>query len=131
MEGYPKQDEIDFEWLGHNKMGVQTNYYVDGEGGHEEFLNLGFDCSEAFHKYTIRYTNTTITWLVDDEVKRLVQKYSVPNFPVKPVFFYASLWNASFVLNGGWTGPWSDQDLPHVIQYRDLRVSPWRPSTMG
>lgn len=60
LEGSRVQDEIDFEWLGHNKNIVQTNFYVNGTGGHETWVDLGFDCSESFHTYTITYNTDEI-----------------------------------------------------------------------
>ncbi|KAJ7569310.1 hypothetical protein O6H91_01G071900 [Diphasiastrum complanatum] len=57
LEGSPIQDEIDFEWLGNKKTVVQTNFYVTGTGGHEVIIDLGFDCSQSYHTYTIAFNN--------------------------------------------------------------------------
>ena len=61
----PVWDEIDFEFLGKNTNQVQLNYFVNGVGGHEKLINLGFDASTAYHKYTIEYGNGYINWYVD------------------------------------------------------------------
>ena len=60
LEGSKDQDEIDFEFLGNNKDRVQLNYYVNGVGGHELVVMLGFDCAQDYHQYTIFYNATQI-----------------------------------------------------------------------
>ena len=60
QEGSKDQDEIDFEFLGNRKDRVQLNYYVNGVGGHELVVMLGFDCAQDYHQYTIFYNATQI-----------------------------------------------------------------------
>ncbi|CAI5515002.1 unnamed protein product [Closterium sp. Naga37s-1] len=43
LEGSHDQDEIDFEFLGKDKTQVQTNYYVNGEGGREVLIPQQID----------------------------------------------------------------------------------------
>jgi beta-glucanase (GH16 family) len=52
--------QVDFEFLGKNSSVVQTNYFFNGTGKHESVHELGFDCSEAFHNYTIYWTSSSI-----------------------------------------------------------------------
>ncbi|KAH7428136.1 hypothetical protein KP509_10G077500 [Ceratopteris richardii] len=124
-EGSRVQDEIDFEWLGKDKTSVQTNYYVNGVGNHELQVPLGFDCSEAYHIYTIIYNSDQIQWLVDGKIVRIVPRVqgiaNVP-YPVKPVYVYASVWNASSVNDGAWTGNWNGADVPFVVYFSDIRI---------
>ena len=66
-DGEPNpHDEIDIEFLGSDTTHVQFNFFVDGKGGNEYMHNLGFDASEEFHEYGYRWTETSITWFVDD-----------------------------------------------------------------
>lgn len=66
LDGNPNPwDEIDIEFLGKDTTGVQFNYFVDGRGGHEHWIDLGFDASEAFHEYGFDWTEDSITWFVD------------------------------------------------------------------
>ena len=58
-------DEVDIEFLGNDTTQVQFNYYVDGVGGHEKKIDLGFDASEDFHNYGYRWTEDYIVWFVD------------------------------------------------------------------
>lgn len=125
VNGKAAQDEIDFEWVGNEKRYVQTNYYVNGEGGKEIWIDLHFDCSEKFHRYAIRYSPTEIIWLIDGIVRRSVSsKKTTSPYPTKPMFLYASVWDASGVANGSWTGEWSGQGAPYVAQYQKIRISP-------
>lgn len=125
-EGSRTQDEVDFEWLGNNKRGVQTNFYVDGVGGHEVWVDLPFDCAQAAHTYAIVYTREHIQWLIDAKpvrtVTRAQQQVANRPFPVKPVYLYASVWNASGVHDGAWTGKWRGRDLPFLARYNDVTI---------
>jgi len=58
-------DEIDIEILGKDTTKVQLNYYRNGQGGHEKMIDLGFDSSEAFHRYGFDWQPGKITWYVD------------------------------------------------------------------
>lgn len=91
-------DEIDVEILGKNTTQVQFNFFVNGVGGHEKVINLGFDASAGFHKYMIEYGNGYINWYVDG-----VWKWGVNNtglniaygaaMPSHPMQIMANLWN--------------------------------------
>lgn len=126
LEGSKVQDEIDFEWLGKDKSSVQTNYYVNGVGNHEVQVLLGFDCSQAYHTYTIIYSNDQIQWLVDGKIVRIVtraKEVMLNNpYPVKPVYAYASVWNASTINGGSWAGTWSGTNLPYTVFFSDMRI---------
>lgn len=90
-------DEIDVEILGKDTTKVQFNYFVDGVGNHEAIIDLGFDASEQYHKYTIEYGNGYINWYVDG-----VWKYGANNtgfnapygekFPSHPMNIMVNLW---------------------------------------
>jgi len=59
------RDEIDVEILGKNPSQIQFNYFVNGQGGHEKIIDLGFDSSAGFHTYKIEYDESSIDWYVD------------------------------------------------------------------
>ncbi|GJP48417.1 hypothetical protein CLOM_g7705 [Closterium sp. NIES-68] len=125
LEGNKDQDEIDFEFLGRNKTSVQTNYYVNGVGGHEALVPLGFDCSSGFHEYVIYWNDQQIVWQIDGQVKRVVQRSKLGGgpYPTKPVFMYSSVWDASPVLGGDWAGTFNGKDVPYNAQYRSFLVT--------
>ena len=58
-------DEIDIEILGKDTTKVQLNYYRNGQGGHEKMIDLGFDASQAFHRYGFDWQPGKITWYID------------------------------------------------------------------
>eukprot|EP00850_Spirogloea_muscicola_P003903 SM000016S01891 [mRNA] locus=s16:456233:458139:+ [translate_table: standard] len=122
LEGSGNQDEIDFEWLGKDKTVVQTNYYVNGVGGREVLIHLGFDCSAAFHEYTILWDTYRIVWYIDGVIVRVAPNIVGQPFPVKPSFLYASVWDASSICGGCWAGinTWS---LPaYYMQYQNITI---------
>ena len=53
--GYDDRNEFDFEYLGspNNSLGMtlQTNYFLNGQGEHEQLAPFGFDPAAAFHNY--------------------------------------------------------------------------------
>lgn len=61
----PGHDEIDIEILGRNTWKMQVNYFVDGVGGHEHVINLGFDASADYHDYGFKWSPGKIEWYVD------------------------------------------------------------------
>ncbi|CAK7348002.1 unnamed protein product [Dovyalis caffra] len=122
LEGDKSQDEIDFEFIGKDKTIVQTNYYTTGTGNREEIHELGFDCSDGFHEYVIKWCPYFIEWLIDGKVVRKVDKREGEGFPEKPMFLYASIWDASYIEDARWTGPYVGCDAPYVCLYKDIRV---------
>ncbi|CAI7743157.1 unnamed protein product [Closterium sp. NIES-53] len=125
LEGSKSQDEIDFEFLGRDKLSVQTNYYVNGVGGHEALIPLGFDCSSGFHEYVIYWNARQIVWQIDGQVKRVVQRNKLNGgpYPTKPAFLYSSVWDASSVLGGTWAGTFNGRDVPYNSQYNNFLVT--------
>lgn len=62
-------DEIDMEITGKNPTQLQTNYYTNGQGGHEFNITLGFDASAGFHTYRIEWMPDYISWYGDGDLK--------------------------------------------------------------
>ncbi|KAK3194896.1 hypothetical protein Dsin_026206 [Dipteronia sinensis] len=122
LEGDKSQDEIDFEFLGNDKTIAQTNYYTTGTGNREQIHDLGFDCSDGFHKYVIKWGPELIEWLIDEKVVRRAERKDGERFPDKAMFLYSSIWDASYIANGGWTGPYIGCDAPYVCLYKDIHV---------
>ncbi|KAL4351232.1 hypothetical protein GQ457_06G000380 [Hibiscus cannabinus] len=102
-------DEIDFEFLGNIRgrdWRIQTNIYGNGSTsfGREERYNLWFDPTDDFHQYGILWTDSRITFYVDNipirEFKRTVAMGG--GFPSKPMSLYATIWDGSdWATNGG------------------------------
>lgn len=122
LEGDKFQDEIDFEFLGKDKGTVQTNYYTMGTGNREQIHQLGFDCSQDFHEYTIKWSPARIEWLIDGKLVRIEEAREGESFPSKPMFLYASVWDASYIDQGRWAGPYFGHHAPYVCKYRDIHI---------
>uniref|UniRef100_J3LJA9 GH16 domain-containing protein n=1 Tax=Oryza brachyantha TaxID=4533 RepID=J3LJA9_ORYBR len=115
-------DEIDFEFLGHDKCAVQTNFHVAGGGGREQIHRLPFDSSDGFHHYAIAWGAEAIEWRIDGELIRRDERVAGEPWPEKPMFLYASVWDASHINDGKWTGTYHGRDAPYVCSYKDIRV---------
>ena len=100
-------DEIDVEILGKDPRKVQFNYFVNGAGGHEKVVDLGFDASQGYHKYGIEYGNGYINWYVDGQWKWGVNNTGLnapygAAMPSHPMQIMANLWPGTGV--DSWLG---------------------------
>lgn len=93
-----------------------------GTGCREQIHNLGFDCSDGYHEYAIKWGPELIEWLIDGKVVRREEKKEGEAFPQKPMFLYASVWDASYIAEGRWTGPYVGSDAPYVCLYKNIHV---------
>ncbi|GMH09846.1 hypothetical protein Nepgr_011687 [Nepenthes gracilis] len=110
-------DEVDIEFLG-TTFGkpyvLQTNVYIRGSGdgriiGREMKFHLWFDPTEHFHHYAILWTPTEIIFLVDDVPIRRYPRKSAATFPMRPMWVYGSIWDAS---------SWATEDGKYKADYR-------------
>ncbi|CAI7894689.1 unnamed protein product [Closterium sp. NIES-54] len=93
-------DEVDMEFLGErfsSDVILQTNWYGQGVGGHEERLKLWFDPAADYHHYAFQVNPDCIRWFVDGILIREACKAAVGNdpFPSSSMFLVASLWDGS------------------------------------
>lgn len=122
LEGSPKRDSINFDFLGHQKKAVQTNYFVDGVGRHEIVHLLGYDTSANPHNYSIYWDNSKIVWYVDGNIIRQVTNDNVNPFPSKSQYVYQSVWDASYVCGGAWAGVNTWANAPHYARWTNIAV---------
>jgi endo-1,3-1,4-beta-glycanase ExoK len=83
--------EIDIEILGKNTWQMQTNYFTDGVGGHETYINLWFDAAAGYHNYAIVWEPGSIKWYVDDVLVHTETGSRGP-LPSVPGRIMANLW---------------------------------------
>lgn len=103
-------DEIDIEFLGKDTSKVQFNYYTNGVGKNEFIYDLGFDASEDFHTYEIRWLKDSIRWYVDGkEVHKATE-----NIPQTPGKIMMNVWPGIGV--DKWLNPY-DGKVPLNAQY--------------
>eukprot|EP00243_Klebsormidium_subtile_P000242 TRINITY_DN103_c0_g1_i3.p1 TRINITY_DN103_c0_g1~~TRINITY_DN103_c0_g1_i3.p1 ORF type:complete len:263 (-),score=44.82 TRINITY_DN103_c0_g1_i3:613-1401(-) len=123
LEGSDDKDELDFEFLGKNSSIVQTNIWVNGVGKHEAVHDLGFDCSQAFHKYTIDWSPSLVRWLIDGQVVRMLANTgNASAYPTKPAFAYASIWDNGYD-GKDWNGLATYANSPYYYQLANVTVS--------
>ncbi|KAJ2963881.1 hypothetical protein NQZ79_g1080 [Umbelopsis isabellina] len=120
----PGKDEIDYEWVGDQ---VQTAYYYRGipDYSTEATVTLANGTS-TFHTYKIDWQPDSITWYIDGNVIRTVEKSSTLekdgkyHYPTEASHFQLGLWDASGdASTAEWAhGPINWDDHPgHVSAY--------------
>ncbi|XP_018473186.1 probable xyloglucan endotransglucosylase/hydrolase protein 32 isoform X2 [Raphanus sativus] len=107
-------DEVDIEFLGTTfgkPYTLQTNVYISGSGdgkiiGREMKYRLWFDPTSGFHHYAILWNPKEIIFLVDDIPIRRYPKKSAATFPLRPMWLYGSIWDASsWATEDAWCHP--------------------------
>ncbi|KAJ0476293.1 putative xyloglucan:xyloglucosyl transferase [Helianthus annuus] len=130
-EDHPgNHDEIDIEFLGttpDKPYILQTNVYMRGSGdgniiGREHRIHLWFDPTQDFHDYAILWTPNEIIFFVDDVPIRRYPRKSDETFPLRPMYVYGSIWDASSwaTENGRYKANYGYQ--PFVGRYRDFKL---------
>ena len=120
--GGDPHDEIDFEFLGRDTTKVQTNYFVNGEGGHEELTELGFDAGYGFHTYAFEWRPNSIEWFIDGRSVRKVTRAKGP-LPSHPGKIGAFVWATHL---SDWAGGFAPNSLIETV-YDYIRFTPFRP----
>ncbi len=116
-EGNPNPwDEIDIEFLGKDTTGVQFNYFVNGQGGHEHWYDLGFDASEEFHEYGFRWKEDSISWLVDGKEVYTVEASADNPLPSTPGRILMNYWCGTPDAEG-WMGKYEVNDTTADYQW--------------
>ncbi|XP_057507496.1 probable xyloglucan endotransglucosylase/hydrolase protein 32 [Actinidia eriantha] len=117
-EDYPgNHDEIDIEFLGttlDKPYVLQTNIFIKGSGdgniiGREVQFHLWFDPTQDFHNYAVLWNPTEIIFFVDDIPIRRYPRQSDTTFPVRPMWVYGSIWDAS---------SWATEEGKYKADYR-------------
>ncbi len=119
-------DEIDVEILGKNTNQVQFNYFVNGVGGHEKVVDLGFDASAGLHRYAIEWGPGWINWYVDGAWKWGVNNAGLnapygAAMPSHPMQIMMNLWPGTGV--DSWLGPFSYSGTLYA-QYDYVKFTP-------
>ncbi|XP_062082184.1 xyloglucan endotransglucosylase/hydrolase protein 31-like [Humulus lupulus] len=131
-EDHPgNHDEIDIEFLGttpDKPYTLQTNVYIRGSGdgniiGREMKFHLWFDPTQDFHNYAILWDPSEIIFFVDDVPIRRYRRKSDATFPVRPMWVYGSIWDASSwaTEDGKYKADYKYQ--PFVGKYKDFKLA--------
>ncbi|CAN6477100.1 unnamed protein product [Victoria cruziana] len=80
-------------------------------------FHLWFDPTADFHNYAILWNPSEIIFFVDDVPIRIYARKSPDTFPMRPMWVYASIWDASSwaTENGKYKADYSYQ--PFVAKY--------------
>ncbi|KAJ5238149.1 Concanavalin A-like lectin/glucanases superfamily [Penicillium chrysogenum] len=127
-------DEIDWEWVGYNTSGVQSNFFGKGNtttsdrGGYHAVSNADTE----FHNYTSYWDRDRLEWWIDGDLVRTVN-YSEPltvygkNYPQTPCQVKVSNWPVGIKGQsqgnldwGGGLVDWSD--VPFTMTVSKIRV---------
>ncbi|KAL5565794.1 hypothetical protein UlMin_028958 [Ulmus minor] len=117
-EDHPgNHDEIDIEFLGTTPgkpYTLQTNVYIRGSGdghiiGREMRFHLWFDPTQDFHDYAVLWSTEEIIFFVDDVPIRRYARKGDATFPIRPMWVYGSIWDAS---------DWATEDGKYKADYQ-------------
>ncbi|EPE35178.1 Concanavalin A-like lectins/glucanase [Glarea lozoyensis ATCC 20868] len=109
------KDEIDYEFVGVDLKTAQTNYYFQGITNYGNSQNITLsDTFNNYHTYEINWTPDKITWLVDGQEGRTLEKKDTWNattnqwmYPQTPARVQLSLWPGGLASNAKGTVDWA------------------------
>ncbi|ODV93242.1 hypothetical protein PACTADRAFT_18741 [Pachysolen tannophilus NRRL Y-2460] len=102
-------DEIDWEWFGGDPYEAQTNFFSKGNtttydrGGYHSVS----EPQHLFHRYTIDWTESSLTWYIDGIPIRTLLNTSSEGYPQTPMAIFASLWSGGDEENSPGTIDWA------------------------
>lgn len=119
------KDEIDFEFVGDDVTKAQSNYYYQGITDYENMIPLDVsDTQVNVHTYTIDWTPDKVTWSIDGNEMRTLNRDDTWNattgsyhFPQTPSRVQLSLWPAGLSSNGEGTIDWAGGLVDWDSQY--------------
>jgi len=103
-------DEIDWEWPGNNTKQAQSNWFWQGDiptPSNGETHAVSSDTYSNWHNYTIDWTPTTLTFLIDETVVRTVSSNNSNQYPNTPSRIELSLWPAGIITEAPGTVQWA------------------------
>lgn len=113
------QDEIDWEWVGYNLTGVETNFYYQGVLNYSNAIDGSTtNTFKNYHYYEIDWTEDELTWSIDGAVIRTLKKEDTWNdtkeayyYPQTPSRIQFSLWPAGSLSNSEGTIEWAGGEI--------------------
>lgn len=123
-KGNGKHNEIDIEFLGKDTSVVQINFWTNDdryEFAHEHIIPLGFDASEAFHRYAIEWRRKSISWYVDGQLVHKVKHHTsdpIPQVSSSKLKIMANLWATDNRISN-WAGYFEPDLFPLTAHYRN------------
>lgn len=125
----PRQ-EIDIEFVGNKPTKMLTNVFynpgVDGARfdygyrGTPYEIELGFDATKEFHKFSIEWSANEIKWFVDDKLVHQRSTWGPTPIPHLPMQFHVNLWPTR---SRELAGKIDISRLPAVMLLRNVSIS--------
>jgi len=110
------KDEIDFEFVGVELTTAQTNFYSQGVTNYDNGENATglTNTYENMHEYEIDWNPDSITWSIDGNVVRTLEREGTWNatanrydYPQTPARVQLSVWPGGLASNGQGTIDWA------------------------
>jgi hypothetical protein len=124
--------EIDFEFLGNDTTKILSNVYYNpgvdgvkynyGNRGTPTIIDLNFDASFEFHKYSIEWEPHEIRWYVDDILIHLRSTWEPTPIPDLPMQFYINIWASK---SEELVGKLDDNALPKDTFLKEINIYDW------
>lgn len=132
-------DEIDLEFLGGNGTVAETNYFGKGINNYTwegDYAVEGGTLAD-FHNYTIDWTNSSLKWYIDGDLKRTLTPEEANNthsYPQTPMRVYVGPWAGGDSDNSEgtieWAGGETDYDNgPYTMSIQSIRVTDYGRGT--
>lgn len=110
-------NEVDFEFIARDGSQLQTNFFVNGEGGHEELLDVADD--DAFHDLAVTWGPDSLRWFIDGQ---LIREESSGPMPSEMQKIYLSLWSTDTLVD--WLGSFDPSTAPLVMEVDWVAFTP-------
>ncbi len=110
-------NEIDFEFIAKDGPVLQTNLFLNGQGGREQLHRQSGDW--AFRNYAVVWMPGLVQWFTDGQLVREIRGAEVPSAPQK-VFF--SLWSTGTLID--WLGPLVYPGQPITLEVDRFAYTP-------
>jgi beta-glucanase (GH16 family) len=129
------KDEIDYEFVGSHTNQAQTNYYFQGVLNYTNEASVALSATnETFHTYEFDWNPDTITWKIDGQTARVLNRADTYNattgeymFPQTPSVIQLSLWPGGSSVNPEGTIEWAggpiNWDMPEFADPGYLYVT--------
>lgn len=124
----PRQ-EIDIEFLGKDTSKLLVNVYYNpgtdgsrydyGYRGTPAIVDLGFDASRDFHRYTIEWSEHSIRWLVDETQVHVRRNWNPSPIPQLPLHFFVNLWPSR---SEELAGKLDERTLPATTEIKSIEI---------
>jgi len=113
------KDEIDWEWPGNSTTSAQTNYFwmgvIPANDDHGKTYSGINDTFSEYHDYTIDWQPDALTWSIDGNAVRTVQKNDTISadgtyyeYPTTPARVQLAIWPAGIPGEPSGTVAWAD-----------------------